>query len=364
MAVNSLSVFFICVLAFTCTVSAVRVKIQLGGDYPTVYAKRATGNGSCSDMVQVQRSNLTLYGHLKQLGTDVKFWRSHTARDNLALFGDMKVPGLNGETVGQVFEALRKGNCYPYFLGGSVRDQFLNRTPNDADVEVDCSMAVFVKLCVEKWGKSNCHYTAGKHVAHIGNSTLEPDLEVMDIGTTNSTFYVPIYKLEYTVNAMAYDTNGNDVIIDLTGVGAADACDRHIRIPSKDNSIASWKTWLDNTHAVYRFWKLRTKGLAAFNDDTQKFIVQNAEEQMVKDPLSFAKFYCTYVFSGKYNINQNQCDIDKAKCKSALANMAVYNKVLSQDLEGFWTNVTSVNYLPNTRDCGIEVDPQSAKMWV
>lgn len=352
MAVYFLSVFVICVLALTA--SGIRVKIQLDIDYPILYAKHASGNGSCSDKVQVQRSNLTLYGNLKQLGSNVKFWRSHIAKENLALFGSMKVPGLNGETVGQVFEALRKGNCYPYFLGGSVRDQFLNRTPNDADVEVDCSMAVFVKLCIEKWGKNNCHHTAGKHVAHIGNSTLEPDLEVIDIGTTNSTFYVPIYMLEYTVNAMAYDTNGNNVIIDLTGVGAVDACARHIRIPSRDNSIASWKPWLDNTHAVYRFWKLRTKGLVAFNNDTQDFIVQNAEEQIVADPESFAKFYCTYVYTGKYNINLNQCNIDKAKCKNAIANAAVYKKVLLQDLKGFWTNTTFVNYLPNTRDCDIE----------
>lgn len=183
-SVSLLAVLTLGMLALT--VSGVRVKIQLDIDYPALYATHASGNGSCSDMVQVHRSNLTLYGNLKQLGPDVKFWRSRIARENLALFGTMKVPGLKGGTVGQVFETLRKGNCYPYFLGGSVRDQFLNRTPNDADVEVDCSMALFVKLCVENWGKSNCHYTTGKHVAHIGNATVEPELEVMDIGTTPS----------------------------------------------------------------------------------------------------------------------------------------------------------------------------------
>lgn len=361
MATSFLGVLIICVV--TLTTSAVRVKIQLYKDHPTLYAKHATTEGSCSDMVQVPRSHLRLYGNLTHLGTDVKFWRSHSAKVNLALFEGMKVPGLKGATVGHVFRILQKGKCYPYFLGGSVRDQFLNRTPNDADVEVDCTMAAFVKLCLEKWGESNCHYAEGKKVAHIGNSTVDPELEVMDIGSTNSTFYVPIYKLEYTVNAMAYDTNGNDVIIDLTGVGATDACNRHIRIPSKDNSVASWKTWLDNTHAVYRFWKLRSKGLSAFNTETQEFIVQNAKEQMTLDPLSFAKFYCNYVFVGMYNADENQCTIDKAKCKSAVDNAAVYNKVLVQDLKGFLTNDTAANYLPNTNDCGIKIlypDPELA----
>ena len=233
-------------------VDGARLKIQLHPDFPSLYARHLVGsNSSCSDVVAVKPSNVTLYGNLKDLGPDVKFWRSAIAREHLAVFERTKVPGLNGKTVGDVFAELRNGHCFPYFLGGSVRDQFLNRVPNDADVEVDCSMSDFAKLCIEKWGKSNCQYTPGKPVAHIGNATVseaDKDLEVMDIGSTNSTFYVPIYKLEYTVNAMAYDTNGNDVIVDLTGTGPRDACAKHIRIPSRDDSADSWKLW-DDQHS-------------------------------------------------------------------------------------------------------------------
>lgn len=333
-------------------VSGVRVKIALDVDYPALYAQQANkNNGSCSDVVEVHHSNVSLYGNLKELGPNVKFWRSRIARENLALFGAMKVPGLGGETVNQVFDALRKGNCYPYYIGGSVRDQFLNRTPNDADVEVDCSMPAFVKLCIEKWGESNCQHAAGRHVAHIGNTTVDKDLDVMDIGTTNSTFYVPLYKLEYTVNSMAYDTNGNDVIIDLTGNGTADACKWRIRIPSADGSMDSWNKWLENTHAVYRFWKLRSKGLSAIDNATEQFIVQSAKREMETAPQSFAKFYCTYVFSGRYDADHNWCNIDQTKCKAGEDNAVLYDKVLSQDLGAFWTNVTSLYYLPDLSDC-------------
>ena len=336
-------------------VDGVRVKVQLEDNFPALYtAKRAQTNSSCSDIVPVSHSKLTLYGNLKKLGTSVKFWRSNIARDNLALFSDMKVPGLKGETVEQVFDTLRRGNCYPYYIGGAVRDQFLNRTPNDADVEVDCSMAAFAKLCLEKWGKNNCHYVQNRPVAHIGNTTVDKDLEVMDIASTNSTFYVPLYQLEYTVNAMAYDTNGNDVIIDLSGNGTFDACHRHIRIPSTDNAVASWNKWLESTHAVYRFWKLRTKGLTAIDGATLKFVVEAAKREMEESPLSFPKFYCTYVFGGKYNPDLNKCNIDKAKCKAGVANMGLYDKVLTQDLGAFWTNVTSIDYLPNLMDCNIQ----------
>lgn len=181
---------------------------------------------------------------------------------------------------------------------------------------------------------------------------MDTALDVVDIGTTNSTFYVPISRLEYTVNAMAYDTNGNNVIIDLTGTGTADACSWRIRIPSADNSVASWNVWLENTHVEYRFWKLRSKGLVAFNNATQQFIVQSAKKEMQTAPQSFPKFYCTYVFSGKYDLDKNKCNILQAKCKSGLANAAVYDKVLAQDLGAFWSNVVALNYLPDLKDCG------------
>lgn len=263
----------------------------------------------------------------------------------------MKVPGLKGQTVDDVFKVLQAGHCYPYYLGGSVRDQFLNRTPNDADVEVDCSMMQFTKVCVATWGEMNCHYTEGKHVAHIGNTTEDTDLDVMDIGSTDSTFYVPISHLEYTVNSMAYDTNGNDVIIDLTGTGTVDACNGQIRIPSRDNSMSTWEEWLGNIGVVYRFWKLRTKGLVAFNNATRHFIVQNAKQEMEHSPQSFSKFYCRYVFSGDYDAGDNKYKIEAAKCKSGLANANIYARAMSQDLGVFWSSVVVKYYLPDLSDC-------------
>ena len=334
-------------------VSALRLKIPLHPSFPALYARELlTNNGSCSDVTEIQRSNLTLYGSLSKLGPDVKFWRSATAKNHLITFENMKVPGLNGETVGEVFDVLRKGHCYPFFLGGSVRDQFLKRVPNDADVEVDCSLATFLKLCVDKWGRDNCQGSPTKSVAHIGNTTVDKDLDVMDIGPTNSTFYVPIYKLEYTVNAMAYDTNGNNVIIDLTGTGTRDACGHLIRIPSRDDSLASWNLWLENTYGVlYRFWKLRSKGLVPFNNATLQFIVENAKKEMQQSPKSFAEFYCHYVFSSRYDPTENKCTIDADKCESGLASAILYERVMSEDLGEYWSEVVVTRYLPSLKDC-------------
>ena len=276
-------------------VMSVRLKIQLHKDFQV--DKLLVSSGPCSDLTEVNRSSLTLYGSLKDLGPRVKFWKSSKATSNLKYFEKMEVPGLNGgQTVGMVFQILRKGDCLPFFLGGAVRDQLLDRQPNDADVEVDCSMGRLMQICTENWGVYNCYNNPGSHVVHIGNDSLDRSLEVMDVGSTNSTFYVPIYKLEYTVNAIAYDTNGNDVIIDLTGTGTHDACNKLIRIPSVNDSLFSWNLWLNNTYGVlYRFWKLRIKGLQAFNTATQYFIVENTQKEIVSAPQSFPAFYCLHV---------------------------------------------------------------------
>lgn len=332
-------------------VLGVRLKIQLHKDYRM--DKLLTSAGSCSDMTEVQRSSLTLYGRLNDLGPRVKFWKSSTASTDLRYLETIRVPGLSGgQTVGEVFDVLRKGGCLPFFIGGSVRDQFLDRTPNDADVEVDCSIVRLVQICTKNWGVYNCYNFPGSHVVHIGNTTVDRGLEAMDVGSTNSTFYSPVYKLEYSVDSMAYDTNGNDVIIDLTGTGTRDACNKLIRIPSIDDSMYSWNAWLNNTSGVlYRFWKLRVKGLQAFNNATQCFIVENTKIEIVELPQSFPAFYCHYVFNSKYDSKENKCRVSKEKCKSGLSNAENFNKFFALDLGGFWTNIVVPNFLPSLEDC-------------
>ena len=326
-----ITVLLLCMLA--ASVSGVRVKIQLANDFSFLNTQMVNGAGACSDKTVVLRNELTLYGNLKSLNKNqVKFWRSASAKKNLDHFGTMKVPGLKGTTVNQVFSVLRKGDCFPYYYGGAVRDQFLLRKPNDADVEVDCSLDDFLALCTKSWGKSNC--VMGRHAAHIGNANADPSLEVMDVASTSSSFYMPLYKLEYAVNSLAYDTNGNDVVIDLAGKGVEDACDKpaRIRIPSADDSRDSWETWLrENPFALFRYWKLRYKGLVAFNDATQTFIIDSAKERMVKVPGSFESFYCSYVWSGRYDRKSNIC---ARPCnKPGIAGVvSKYDSILMQDL--------------------------------
>ena len=89
----------------------------------------------------------------------------------------------------------------------------------------------------------------------------------------------------------------------------------------------------------------------AFNDGTKQFIVESAKREMQQTPNSFAKFWCHYVFSSKYDASKNKCDIPPEKCASGLANAVIYERVMSQDLGDFWSHVVVVKYMPSIDDC-------------
>ncbi len=351
-AIAQLITCLACMLMVQQAAYAARIKISIPEGYSKEWhrMKRLGSQTSCDDVVEVARSSLILPGRLNVLDNRVKFWRSVSARNNLEVFQTMAVPGLGGTTVGEVFGVLRDASCFPFFFGGAVRDQFLGREPNDADVEVDCTKERLLEVCIQNWGSTNCQSTSS--IVHIGNAALEPDLEEIDLASTDSTFYSPLNFLEYTVNSMAYDVNGNDVIIDLTGTGKTDVCNRKIRIPSVDSSIESWDLWVEEPPGKpFRFWKLRAKGLTAYNDATMTYIVQNSRDLIDSDPGSFAKFYCKNVFQSTYNSADNTCQVSSSECQDGLANANIYNTVFAEDFGDYWTTVIVPNVLPGTPGC-------------
>ena len=124
-------------------------------------------------------------------------------------------------------------------------------------------------MCISAYGEINCGRSSSRPLGHVGVEDLNN--KNVDLASTSITFYVPISHLEYTANSMAFDFNDNNVIIDLTGTGEMDVCRKQIRIPSDDDSLESWKEWLADTNsscALLRFWKLRVKGLTAYNNAT------------------------------------------------------------------------------------------------
>lgn len=93
---------------------------------------------------------------------------------------------------------------------------FLARMPADVDVEVVCDVNEVLQLCHETWGEQNCQ--VNNDIAHIGH--VDSPNDQLDLKSTDSTFFMPLSSLEYTVNSLAYDLNNdNNIIIDLSGTG-------------------------------------------------------------------------------------------------------------------------------------------------
>jgi len=317
--------------------------------YRDSHVESLAASSVCSDVKEVHRSALTFYGHLDTLGPSVKFWKSDIISKKMNKFTNLKVAGLHGQTIRDVLDVFRSNGCFPFLLGGSVRDQLLGLAPNDVDVSVDCDPNQLKEICVENWGRKNCHTFKNSEVVHLGDWKMGG--KTLDIGTAG-IFGIPVYKLEYTVNALLYDVNTNDVIIDLTGTGVSDTCQRLIKIPSHNDSKASWNLWLHNTEGVlYRYWKLRIKRLQPFSEETQEFVVECAKKKMQSAPNSFPIFYCHYVFHSRYNYNARKCTINTKNCNIGQTNAAQYNSVLSEDFGAFWTDVVVPHYLPSLEDC-------------
>ena len=227
-----------------------------------------------------------------------------------------------------------------------MRDQFLERVPGDVDVEVDCDIFRVYNVCVSSWGEKNCQINTRTLRAHIGQQISSPD-DLLDFASTDATFFTPLSALEYTVNSLAYDLNGdNNIIVDLPGTGVPDVCSKVIRIPSDDGSQESWDVWrmaMGGRSKLYRFWKLRTKDLMPVNNETLQYIVRHTIMAMEEDPNSFKKFYCDTVYgTGNFNDVTNTCEVTQEMCTANAAKAESYKQRFAEDFGDYYSTLETV----------------------
>ena len=339
---------------FTTVVDGARVKIvfhkaDLKGYRSRVrraVAVAGAGETACDDRRLIDLSGLTSPGGpFAGVNERVKFYSSPIADAGFQIFQRLQVPGLNGSNLADVLQVLREENCNGFFIGGAVRDQFLGRTPRDADIDVNCTIGELVEICVRHWGQSNCRGSAGSPVAHIGNTTSPaPDgnEEDIDLGTARVSLFRTPDNLEYTVNALVYDPNEVDtnLILDLPGTGVVDVCNRHIRIPSDDDSEASWDLWRTNRPGykkLYRAYKLREKAFTYFNNTVLHYITRYSLMGVRSDSEEFSEFICDEAYGGDYDSEANRCTVTPGSdCAGALVDLAKYNAAFADDFGSFW----------------------------
>ena len=259
------------------------------------------------------------------------------------------VPGLNGTTIKDVLDKFRQQGCLCFPFGGSVRDQFLERAPNDLDMDVSCTIEQIRNICTNNWGNGSCQYST--RVVHIGNKMAnDGTTDEIDSAPWNKNFFGKHDDLEYTTNALAFDPNGNNVVIDLPGNGVQDTCNKKIRIPVP---ASQWNIWSEENYPnkLFRFWKLRTKGYAAVDNSTLQFIVNMTEIAIMNNPSSFQKFYCRTTLGG--TTSAGTCTI--SDCNSAIQSATKYNNKFYEDMGTFWNNTAKplvANFIQNCSSAG------------
>ena len=283
------------------SVSGFHVKITLQKSSFSNTQNRLTRDLACSRYAEVDKSTLSLPNGFDSVpkpweNDTVEVVRSVQVTRGMNDLLNRPVLGLSGTTAKQVLDSyVAKGClCFPY--GESVRDQFLGVPSNSLDLEVSCNATRIANICKAMWGDKNCKI--GNFAANIGNNNED---EV----TTNweTVIFSSHINLEYTTNSLAYDSNGNNVVIDLTGNGVRDTCHRNIRIPVSTND---WNMW-SIREKLYRFWKLRVIGYKSYDNETMKFIVENTKTEIIADKTSFVQFYCKSLLSAQYSSKMNIC---------------------------------------------------------
>ena len=332
---------------FVCN-EAHRIKIALTplavrAKDPAHVGRRAIS--ACGDYKEVNTNTLSLPEGFETLpapwdnnNLKVKVYWSDSVSSGIEQALNLTVPGLGGNTVRDVFDYLKaQGPCWIFPFGGVVRDQFLNRPPNDIDAEISCSADRVRALCTEKWGSSNCENVGDpkrrSYYTYIGSKTAAVstgDTEGIDMAGWEVTFFGNLTDFEYTANSLAYDIYGNQVVLDFTSTGVADACSRKIRIPTSASQWNLWKTSLK----VYRYWKLRFKGFSSSNSTTKDYILHEAKSYLVHRGETFTTFYCAYVLIGTYSAIDNSCSIKN--CSNVMTKAKMYGEIFDQDMGKFW----------------------------
>ena len=166
-----------------------------------------------------------------------------------------------------------------YIVGGSVRDIFLNRCPQDFDI--------VVKKNHEKFARQIAQKNHG-HLVKIG----KPGKEIIRVILKNHTLDISNIKgdsiqndlrtRDFTINAIAYSLNTGD-IIDCTG-GIRDLENKTIRIISKN-------VFQKDPIRLLRAYRISSE--IGFTIETQTFslikndsvLIQNSAGERIKDEL-------------------------------------------------------------------------------
>ena len=258
---------------------------------------------------------------LKYKSAFYSVWSSEDVADIFAHVLVAKIPGVTPEvTFGEVFSTLASNGCRVWAWGGSVRDALLGRQAKDIDISPSCPVKRVAEIINEHhWqplaiNESNHHFKLGKAIDGAEYEYLEGKYFFVNMGAST-------YGLEYTTNALAYDLQSS-LILDKTGYGVDDTCNKVIRIPTPQGqqTVANFEIW-DQGNGIFgddpvrklRGWKL--KGLKGYEwavKATEGDI--SVEDYLIKTTLTKTRFPALEFKHQLCKFSGGQFDKGKAVC--------------------------------------------------
>lgn len=213
------------------------------------------------------------------LSPDAKVYRSHYVTQEFQKLFAQDAPGLTVSYM-EVFNALARGLCLPYIVGGQVRDLLLEKTGLDTDIGFSCSVKQVESICQRNgWPV----LVKGDYVRIGADGAVDP----IEGKVSQRSVYAPTTDLEYACNSLVFDVGVNSAVIDRTGTGLEDDIARRIRIPG---SPESWDVWADGKNGLVklvRYFKLRAKPKAYTGEpETAAYVVRELKRRVELDRAS------------------------------------------------------------------------------
>lgn len=247
---------------------------------------------ACADHVEIPKADLfypyglvdAVSGHTLtalppwsvDLSPDAKVYRSHYVTQEFSKLFAQNAPGLKVSYM-EVFNALARGLCLPYIVGGQVRDLLLEKTGLDTDIGFSCSVRQVESICQRNgWPV----LVKGDYVRIGADGAVDP----IEGKVSQRSVYAPTTDLEYACNSLVFDVGVNSAVIDRTGTGLEDDIARRIRIPG---SPESWDVWADGKNGLVklvRYFKLRAKPKAYVGEpETAAYVVRELKRRVKLD---------------------------------------------------------------------------------
>ena len=184
---------------------------------------------------------------------------------------ERKLGGVDA-TVHEILKTLNTNGVKTYLKGGMVRDIFTGSNPVDVDAIFDSNINRVKDICDEHgWLVSDMVY---RHQAMNIGGAKGISIEMANL---KHTFMASVTEHEFTINDLVFDHRAN-VLIDVSGFGIFDVCNKIIRISPPPGLFKKWAT--DDWKKPLRYFKLLVKGFTPMTPQLHTFVIKYIETNL------------------------------------------------------------------------------------